>query len=354
LAIAFLERLLAVNACMIVTTHATELKLFGHRTAGVANASVRFDPTTFAPTYALDVGSPGQSLAFPLARSLGINGEILDRAQALLQSQERDYEAALAELAQLNAQLQAERESVARELGRATARERELQSARDAFERRQHEFAEQAERRMMQALREFVAELGRRAAENAAARAKVTASQSALLDRTLQNVRADLGIDANAAPSSPPEELQVGDRVRVLSLRQEGELAEDFGDSALIAIGALKLVAKKDDLQRVRPARKLRAVKGEGSDAKVAAVTRAATELDVRGKRFVEAEPIVEHWIDEAVLAGNSPLRLIHGKGTGLLGRGLQEYLREHPSVESVRYGNADEGDGGVTIVELK
>ena len=76
-------------------------------------------------------------------------------------------------------------------------------------------------------------------------------------------------------------------------------------------------------------------------------------ELDVRGKRFVEAEPLVERWIDEAALAGNSPLRLIHGKGTGMLGRGLQEYLAYPPAVKSVRYGREDEGSGGVTIIEL-
>ena len=84
------------------------------------------------------------------------------------------------------------------------------------------------------------------------------------------------------------------------------------------------------------------------------AATRSQSELDVRGKRFVEAEPLVERWIDEAVLAGNSPLRLIHGKGTGMLGRGLQEYLRAHPSVGGVRYGNEEEGSAGVTIVELR
>jgi len=83
------------------------------------------------------------------------------------------------------------------------------------------------------------------------------------------------------------------------------------------------------------------------------AAARTLAELDVRGKRFVEAEPEVERWIDEAVLEGNSPLRLIHGKGTGMLGRGLQKYLRTHPSVKSVRYGSENEGSSGVTIIEL-
>ena len=74
----------------------------------------------------------------------------------------------------------------------------------------------------------------------------------------------------------------------------------------------------------------------------------------MRGKRFVEAEPVVDRWIDEAMLLGHSPLRLIHGKGTGLLGRGLQEYLKAHPLVKNVRYGNVDEGGGGVTVFELR
>ncbi len=74
----------------------------------------------------------------------------------------------------------------------------------------------------------------------------------------------------------------------------------------------------------------------------------------MRGKRFVEAEPLVERWIDDAILLGHSPLRLIHGKGTGLLGRGLQQYLKAHPFAQNVRYGNADEGGGGVTVFELR
>ncbi|MBV8726199.1 MAG: Smr/MutS family protein, partial [Candidatus Eremiobacteraeota bacterium] len=84
------------------------------------------------------------------------------------------------------------------------------------------------------------------------------------------------------------------------------------------------------------------------------AASSLSSQLDVRGQRFADAQPIVERWIDEALLAGHSPLRLIHGKGTGLLGRGLQQYLREHSAVSKVRYGNEDEGGSGVTVFELR
>ncbi|HEY5257431.1 MAG TPA: Smr/MutS family protein [Candidatus Baltobacteraceae bacterium] len=353
LAVAFLERLLAVGATAIVTTHATELKLFAHGTPGVTNASVRFDSTTFAPTYHLDIGAPGQSLAFPLARAMGIQNELLDRAQSLLDSQEREYESALAELAQRSAELQAERDAVGMQLRRLAERDVQLNAQREALDRERRSFTERAEVRMAQALREFVAELQRRAAENAA-RPKVTASQSALLGRTLDSMRRDLGIVAKPVQVVDDAALLRGDRVRVLSLDQEGTLAEDFGETLLVALGSLKTVVPRDDVRRLGPPARPARAQGHGGAAKLQAAARTMAELDVRGKRYIEAEPIVDRWIDEAVLAGNSPLRLIHGKGTGMLGSGLQEFLRGHPSVASVRYGDSQEGEGGVTIVELR
>ena len=132
-------------------------------------------------------------------------------------------------------------------------------------------------------------------------------------------------------------------------------MVEDYGDTLLVSIGVMKTVVPKSDVQRRgRSAADKKPAPVKAAAARLEAATRSQAELDVRGKRFVDAEPLVERWLDEAVLAGNSPVRLIHGKGTGMLGRGLQEYLRTHPSVKSFRYGNENEGAGGVTIVELR
>jgi DNA mismatch repair protein MutS2 len=358
LAIAMLERLLAAHSCGVVTTHATELKLFASGTPGVVNASVRFDPRTFVPTYQLDVGAPGQSLAFPLASALGIAPEIVERAQALLDSRERDYESALAELSLRSAELSTERDTL-RVQRQAAERERgSLAHERGLFESERRAFAERAEERMQQSLREFMAELQRRAAQTQANRPRVTASQAALLGKSADELRRQLGVgEVAAAPVSAKDAaFEPNDRVHIRSLRQDGTVVEDYGTSVLVAIGAMKTVVKKSDLERrAGPAPKRPSAVGEaGRSAKLEAAARSMAELDVRGKRFIEAEPLVERWLDEAVLAGNSPLRLIHGKGTGLLGRGLQEYLHTHPSVKSVRYGREDEGSGGVTIIELQ
>ncbi len=354
LAVAMLERLLAAGARGLVTTHATELKLFAHATPGVANASVRFDPHTFAPTFHLDVGAPGQSLAFPLARTIGIAGEIVERAQRLLDTRERDYEAALAELSLRNAELQSERDALAEER-RSEARETaRLKSERAALDAQRRAFGANAEERMQQALRDFVRQLQERAQESRSTRPKVTPAQAGLLARTIEEMRRDLGITNETPDSTADGIFTAGDRVRTFSLQQEGDVVEDFGETLLLAIGPMKTVVRKDDVRRVTSARPPRARTSASEDSRVTAAARSRSELDVRGKRFVEAEPLVERWIDEALLAGNSQLRLIHGKGTGMLGRGLQEYLRSHPSVSEVRYGNEEEGSAGVTIVELK
>lgn len=353
LAIAILERLLAVRACGMVTTHATELKLFAHGTPGVVNASVRFDPSTFAPTYHLDIGTPGQSLAFPLASAMGIPRDLIARAQALLENRERDYEQALADLSTIQAQLAKDRQNVLKEQSHIASLQENLRGRTEALESERRAFAKTADERMRKALTDFTAELQRRA-ENTGARPKVTSSQSELLSRVVDEMHRDLGIRPERAEEVTEGRFEPGDRVRVLSYAQDGEVIAENGDNVLISIGAMRTSVPKSDLRRAAATKKTKVRSAESGAAKLGAATTSMAELDVRGKRFIEAQPIVDQWIDEAVLAGNSPLRLIHGKGTGLLGRGLQEFLKDHPSVKNVRFGDETEGGSGVTVFELR
>jgi len=353
LAIAMLERLLTVRACAIVTTHATELKLFAHGTSGVLNASVRFDPSSFAPTYHLDIGTPGQSLAFPLATAMGIPRELIDRAQALLENRERDYEQALADLSNIQARLANDRETVLKEQAHISSLQENLRKRTEVLEAERRTFAKTADERMRRALSDFTAELQRRAESNAA-RPRVTSAQSELLSRVVDEMHRDLGIRPERAQEASEGRFEPGDRVRVLSYGQDGEVIACSGENVLVSIGSMRTSVPKHDLRRAGIAKKPKARGAEAGEAKLAAASTSMVELDVRGKRFIEAQPVVDSWIDEAILAGNSPLRLIHGKGTGLLGRGLQEFLKDHPSVKNVRFGDENEGGSGVTVFELR
>ena len=322
LAVAVLERFIAAGARCIATTHATELKLFGAENAHVRNASVRFDPNTYVPTYQLDIGSPGQSLAFALARTMQLDPAVVARAQELLSSAERDYDRALAELAQERTRTAHERERLDRERVQLHTLQEVARRKAEVAERERRELAARAEARLADALRSFTAELERRAASNGnRSRARVTPGQSDLLSRTLDEMRRDLGL--NRTPRSGrqvPQGIGVGDRVIVDTLDQEGIVAEDLGESALVTIGSMRMTVLKSELRRrggpvSRPKRERAA-----GEAQLAAATNAQTQLDVRGQRYVEAEPKVDQWIDRAALNGYSPLRLVHGKGTGLLG----------------------------------
>ncbi len=359
LGIALVEHLLARGARGIVTTHSTELKLFAHDAPHVQNGSVRFDPHTYAPTYELDLGSPGRSLAFPLARALGLDDAVVARAESLLSTSERDYDRALGELAEIRAQAALERDALRRERADLHALENVARERGAALERERANLARTADDRLGRALREFVAELERRNRDRVG-RAKVTSGQAALLDRVLDDVRRDLGI-AKVVPQAPgaakPAGIAIGDRVFVESFQSAGDVVDDYGDGVLVAIGSMKTVVPKAGLRVTRRAadsqRRAPRAAAQSGEATLEAASGARTELDVRGKRFVEAEPLVDKWIDESSLLGLTPLRLIHGKGTGLLGRGLQQWLKERPGVRDVRYGNADEGGGGVTVFAL-
>ncbi|MBV9717969.1 MAG: Smr/MutS family protein [Candidatus Eremiobacteraeota bacterium] len=345
LAIAMLERLLACGARGVVSTHSVELKLFAHAVPGVVNASVRFDPKTFAPTFELDVGTPGQSLAFPLATRLGIDPQIVQRAEALLERRERDYENALAQLAQRNSELREERMQLAA-ARREVAHELETAArARGELDDERRQFAARAEERMQRALREFVRELDRR---------KITRSQASLLAQTVEKMRRDLGIGSRAPAPAEAGAYEPGDAVRIVSLDQEGAVVEDWGERLLVSIGSMKMMVEKNDVRPLGRVQTRSQRSTAGAETRMNAARRSSAEFDVRGKRYAEAEPLIDRWIDDAILAGSTSLRLIHGKGTGMLGRGLHEYLRGHTGVKSFRYGNEEEGSTGVTVIELQ
>ncbi|MBV9056603.1 MAG: Smr/MutS family protein [Candidatus Eremiobacteraeota bacterium] len=358
LARALLEGLLRRGARAIVSTHSLELKLFAHSTPGVANASVRFDPATFAPTFELDVGTPGQSLALPLASRLGIEAQIIARAEELLEGRQREYEAALVDLSARSSKLRDTQASLGRERAEVAQQLESLARERRQLEEERRKFAARAEERFAARLREFVQELTRAQSQGEAQRrraARVTPAQTRALSTTIEAIHRDLGIAQRDASADGAMVYKPGDRVLVSSMNQSATVAEDWDDRLLVSIGSMKMLVAKADVRRESASTGgSTEPRSEGAAVRLAAAARGNPSLDVRGMRYAQAEPIVEKWIDDALLAGTTPLRLIHGKGTGMLGRGLQEYLHAHPGVTAVRYANEEEGSTGVTIIDLR
>ncbi len=356
LARALLERLLQCGARAIVSTHSVELKLFAHSTPAVANGSVRFDPATFTPTFELDVGTPGQSLALPLAERFGIGRDIITRAEELLEGRQREYDAALAELSARSAELHDAERALRRQSGEVASQVATLALQRRALEEERQKLAAHADERLAQRLREFVQELSRAQSQADVQRrrsARVTPAQTRLLSKTIQAIHQDLGITSPEDAADGDQVYSPGDSVLVTSMNQTATVAEDWDDRLLIAIGSMKMLVDKTEVRPHVTAAPTRSP-SRSAEVRLSAAARGRPSLDVRGMRYADAEPVVEKWLDDALLAGTTPLQLIHGKGTGMLGRGLQEHLRAHPGVSSVRYGNEEEGSAGVTIVELR
>ncbi len=354
LAQAFVETVLERGARVVVTTHFTQLKVFAAAAERVTNASMLFDPTTNAPTYVLAIGVPGQSLAFPLARALRLDAAMIARAEELLGAQARGLERAFEGLAAERDALRRKQADSDAERRRREQLEAELARQVEAAAQERKQFERRAAGVLDDAVRQVRAELVERAARSAevARRQKAPSEADAgkTLAKTLQNMRKSLGLEATAPGDVNVPDFKPGDPVFVRSLEAAGVVRELYGRDALIAVGGLKVVVPRSELTAaVNAAPRAHARGSEGILA-----DSAPTEIDVRGMRVDEAMPLVDKALDSASLAGAPELRVIHGKGTGQLGRGIREFLRDHPQVAAIAQAGDRQGGSGVTVITLK
>ncbi len=368
LAQACIEAMIRAGAKVIVTTHFTQLKTFAAAHDRVRNASMLFDPTSHAPTYVYAQGIPGQSLALALARTLALDTRIIARAETLVgvdaQNLERTFERLAAdrdELAKAKARLDEQQQ-------RAQNLERGMRQRIAALEQDKEAF----ERRASAELATAIEGVRRQLLEQAQTRSSAAARQAAkplphsdrLLAETLQEMRRSLGLEAAPPGLATTRAFKPGDLVYVRSFDQSGVVAEVYGREVLVTMGSLKtLVPSADVLLKSGqaaargPAEKPRGEKhdqrGKRSAGDRPAAADATTEIDVRGMRVDEAWPLVDKAIDNATLVGLSEVRIIHGRGTGQLGRGIRELLDDHPQVEGLSWAPDREGGTGVTVVKL-
>lgn len=361
LARAIIETLHERGAWTIVTTHYSELKTLAHQLPGVENASVEFDPETLRPTYRLLTGQPGRSNAFIIAARLGLPAAVVERARGYLSRDQVRVDELLAELTHNRARAERDREEAERLRAEAGAlRERfaaevaRLEAARAEVLRRARREVEEAVR---QARREVAALLeearGRRTPEAARdARRRLEALAAAWAER--------LGGEAEAAGEAP-QQVEVGQTVLVAGLGQTGRVVAATNDrgEVEVEVGRVRL---RVPLAGLRLSRAGAAATAPGAPAgprtetaaRVAPVLETpASALSLRGLTVDDALLEVDRYLDAAVLAGLPRVTLIHGKGTGVLRRAVQDFLRGHPHVRTYRPGAPGEGGEGVTVVEL-
>jgi len=362
LAIAILEHIHRQGCRLVATTHYSELKAYAYNRQGLINASMEFDVQTLSPTYRLLLGVPGRSNAFAIAERLGLPKPIIDHARGEVSEEDQRVESMIASLEENRLSAESERQS-------AEALRREMEQLKERHDAELRKFREQRDRMLEKAneeAREAVAKARREAEEIIAGLRKLALEEGASVkEHKLIEARRRLDDAAPAAsrlkaPGSgtktagKPARIEAGDEVRVYSLNQKGHVVELGGDEALVQLGILKMKVKLDDLELVRAAEK-----DKPKQPKLAAsVTRTRddsvrAELDLRGHNLEEAILEVDRFLNDAFLSNLGVVYIIHGKGTGVLRTGIQEYLRKHRLVKSHRLGNYGEGGSGVTVAEL-
>lgn len=367
LAMALLDNLRDRGITTFATTHYSDLKLYAHNTPGVINASMEFDVETLSPSYVLSIGLPGRSNALTIARRLGLNPVIADRAESIVRPDQLQADKLLDDIkrARQDAQQSAER---------AKARERQAQLAESDL-RYQLARIEEARRSVIADTRAFMEqELAALRAEIEQTRRQVRATpfgergaaqttNEEFLARAEREVarrqQQDQRIDPKVVlPGSAEERLtgaiEAGDRVWVASLQASGTVLaihEREGD-ADVQLGSfrLRLPLKRLELRQ-------KAVREEATTnihmAGGSTVESPGMELDLRGARVEEGMERLGRYLDQAALARLPFVRIIHGHGTGAMRSAVRDALNAHPLVGQSRPGESGEGGDGVTVVKL-
>jgi len=379
LAMAIIDHFRRRGATVVATTHYDALKSYASTTEGVMAAGFGFDPQTFAPTYRLNYGSPGSSLALEIARRLGLPSEVIEQARA----HRSERETQLADhLARIERDMQGleherrlaarERDTLAQESARLQGREQELRNREDTFKRR---LDERIDERLRDARREIdavvealkvrtdalAADAERRVAprlviptgETGAARAEARAAIDAIGERLRAPVHAVPS--ARASQAEPGRTPAIGDRVLVGAFGLEGVVQALHDREAEVDVRGKRLRARVDELRVVAPAS---AVSAPAARVRVNVDLQprdaSVTELNLIGNHVDEAIERTQKFLDDALLSELKSVRIIHGYGTGQLRRAVAEFLRTHPLVTSYGPAPDNQGGGGATIVELK
>ena len=356
LATAILEKLRSQGAKIASTTHYAELKSYALDTQGVENACCEFDVSTLRPTYKLLIGMPGRSNAFAISEHLGISKDIIDRAKLLVSLEDSKFEAVVQKLQETQSQLD-EKINETEEL--KTQIQNELELARQATERAEKD-------------RQNQLELAKAEAENIISKAKYQAysvldeieairKKKEISPEEKSKLRADIRrMEDTADPVQNrsneeyvlPRPLVAGDSVLIFDIDKKATVIQVDKDSALVQAGIMKTRVPSENL------RLLKKDKPKNIQSSVRTVRDnskgASTEIDVRGEVVIDALIDIDRAIDTAVLQHLHQITIIHGKGTGVLRREVQNHLKKHPSVRTFRLGVFGEGDSGVTIAELK
>ena len=362
LATAIIEFCRKMGSHVVATTHYAELKLYAMRTEGVMNASCEFDVETLRPTYKLLIGIPGKSNAFAISKRLGLSDVIIDKAKSFVNENDKNFEDVLAQLEQQRQQMETAKLEAER-LQQETAQMRAKSEEYYAEIKREREKALRSARAEAQAIidnarrtsNEVAEELKqlRKQMQDSADVQGSNAKQAELRRRLNEAEEQFSGRQTAPERPAPSRAVKAGDTVEILKFGTRATVLSINKDGTYeLQAGIMKVTAKPEEVYLIEETQQ-QAKKIIERSKREFRNTPAATELDLRGMSADEAIATLSIFLDNAMLANLSQVRIIHGKGTGVLRKAVHEELKRNRAVKKYRLGVYGEGEDGVTIAEL-
>ena len=360
IAIAVLDALYRKGSYVMVTTHYNDLKNYAYNTPGIENGHVEFDEETLRPTYKLRIGAAGSSHAFSISERLGMPAEILAKAKELRsKAQDVDMEAILTKLNSQSKRMDEEQAELEQKLADVRRIEDELRREKEKVSAKRQDIIDSSRREAFDLKRNLRVE-----AERIIRELKQQSKDSSDKEKAKAIDQARRAIQQISLPDKEkprrdpvdPSQLKVGQSVFINSLDGLGTVTEINGKKLTVSVRGMTVRVKLQDvsapyLDEIKREEQAERKASASSSFRPIRTASVATELNIIGKTYQEALPDVEKFLDQALAAGFSPVRIIHGKGSGALRRQIHEFLDSQPFVKKYALDDVEGGGAGVTLV---
>src|SRR6201996_381928 len=336
----------------MVTTHYSNLKVFAGNTEGIENASMLFDNVEMRPLYMLEVGKPGSSYAFEIAQKIGLPQQVLNLAKSKISAGQKKVDTLLVDLERekkeiFDTKVKLERQQ--KHVNLLLAENEKLNSYLDENRKTLIRDAKQEAKDIILNANRLV--------ENTISEIKSSNADKEKTRQLRENLTREVQKNTVKIEVKKPvvetDELKVGDWVKLNDSDTTGQVMEIARDNVIIAIGELRTVAKKNKVQRVSKKEVPKEVR-RSFNSNTGDIASFSPEIDVRGMRTEDALGAIERLFDRALMMGYSNLKIIHGRGDGILRKMIRQYLKKYEQVDRMEDEHLDRGGDGITYVYLK
>lgn len=365
LAIAILNNLQAQGIRTMATTHYSELKVYALSTPGVENASCEFNVETLRPTYRLLIGVPGKSNAFAISGKLGLPSYIIEEAKKQINSKDESFEDVISTLEENRITIEKERLEIEKYKEEISALKEKLESKQEKLDQQRSRLLQEANEEAHAILREAkeyadqtMKDFHKFGKNNISV--KEMEAERQRLRQKMNKIEKNISIkESKPTGTLKPSDLHLGDGVKVLSLNLKGTVntLPDSKGFLFVQMGIMRSKIHITDLALLKEETVISAPHMQKTSSGKIRMSKSASvgiEINLLGKTVDEAIAELDKYLDDAYLAHMPSVRIVHGKGTGALRKGVHNYLRKVKYVSSFRLGEFGEGDAGVTIVEFK